>query len=132
MQHSRPCQGELSTAQNRVIAARRWRAGCNAERGNIAIDNASHRSILTASIPSYERRGPTYEPPCNRAFYERNSMSDSNAQSHEQRIAGVVERLLNEHSINRVAGTEEDLRQAGLSSLDMVSLVLLVEEEFGV
>ena len=59
-------------------------------------------------------------------------MSHSNAQSLEQRIAGVVQRLLNEHSINRVAGTEEDLRQAGLSSLDMVSLVLSVEEEFGV
>ena len=58
-------------------------------------------------------------------------MSDSNAQSHEQRIAGVVQRLLNEHSINRVVGAEEDLRQAGLSSLDMVSLVLSVEEEFG-
>ena len=96
-----------------------------------AIDNASHRPILTASIPLYERRAPTYEPPGNRALYERNSMSDSNAQSHEQRIAGVVQRLLNEHSINRVAGIEEDLRQAGLSSLDMVSLVLSVEEEFG-
>lgn len=58
-------------------------------------------------------------------------MSDSNAQSLEQRIAGIVQRLLTEHSIDRVARHEEDLRQAGLSSLDMVSLVLFVEEEFG-
>ena len=57
-------------------------------------------------------------------------MSDSNAQSLEQRIAGVVQRLLAVHSINRVVSADEDLRQAGLSSLDMVSLVLSVEEEF--
>jgi acyl carrier protein len=57
-------------------------------------------------------------------------MSDLNAQSVSERIAGVVQRLLAEHSIDRVVGPGEDLRQAGLSSLDMVSLVLSVEEEF--
>lgn len=57
-------------------------------------------------------------------------MSDSNAQSLEQRIAGIVHRLLTEHSIDRAVTPDEDLRQAGLSSLDMVSLVLSVEEEF--
>jgi acyl carrier protein len=65
------------------------------------------------------------------AFYERTSMSDSNAPSREQRIAALVHRSLAEHSIDRVVGADEDLRQAGLSSLDMVSLVLFVEEEFG-
>jgi acyl carrier protein len=58
-------------------------------------------------------------------------MSDSNAPSVEQRIAGLVQRLLTEHSIDRGVRADEDLRQAGLSSLDMVSLVLSVEEEFG-
>jgi len=57
-------------------------------------------------------------------------MSHANAQSVAERIAGVVQRLLGEHSIDRVVGVDEDLRQAGLSSLDMVSLVLSVEEEF--
>ena len=57
-------------------------------------------------------------------------MSNSNAQSVEERIAGVVHRLLAQHSIDRDVGADEDLRQAGLSSLDMVSLVLSVEEEF--
>jgi acyl carrier protein len=57
-------------------------------------------------------------------------MSDSNAQSVAERIAGVVQRLLAEHLIDHIVGAEEDLRQAGLSSLDMVSLVLSVEEEF--
>jgi acyl carrier protein len=59
-------------------------------------------------------------------------MSDSNPPSLEQRIAGLVQRLLAERSIDRVALVEEDLRQAGLSSLDMVSLVLSVEEEFDI
>jgi acyl carrier protein len=58
-------------------------------------------------------------------------MSDSNAQSLELRIAALVQRSLAEHSIDRDVAADEDLRQAGLSSLDMVSLVLSVEEEFG-
>jgi acyl carrier protein len=57
-------------------------------------------------------------------------MSDANAQSVEKRIAGVVQRLLAEHSIDRVVAPDDDLRSAGLSSLDMVSLVLAVEDEF--
>lgn len=57
-------------------------------------------------------------------------MSDLNAQSTAERITGIVQRLLVEHSIDHVVSLDEDLRQAGLSSLDMVSLVLAVEEEF--
>jgi len=52
------------------------------------------------------------------------------AGSVETRIAGLVQRLLTEHSIERDVAWEEDLRLVGLSSLDMVSLVLSVEEEF--
>ena len=57
------------------------------------------------------------------------TMSEPNARSLERRIAGVVQRLLTERSIDHVVGAEEDLRLAGLTSLDMVSLVLAVEEE---
>jgi acyl carrier protein len=64
------------------------------------------------------------------AFHDFNTMSDSNERSVEDRIAAIVQRLLAEHSIDHVAGMDEDLRQAGLSSLDMVTLVLSVEEEF--
>ena len=59
-------------------------------------------------------------------------MTESNAQSVQARIAGVVQRLLAEHSIDHVPGVDEDLRLAGLSSLDMVSLVLSVEAELDV
>jgi acyl carrier protein len=57
-------------------------------------------------------------------------MSDVNARSVDDRIAGVVRRLLADHAIDRAVGPDDDLRQAGLSSLDMVSLVLSIEEEF--
>jgi len=65
-------------------------------------------------------------------------MSDPSApapspfSSLEHRIADLVHSLLVEHSVKRVLAPEEDLRLAGLSSLDMVSLVLSVEEEFRV
>lgn len=92
------------------------------------VDNASLLSILTATIPGLERRAPAGAPLPISAFRERIPMSDS--QSLDQRIAGVVQRLLAEHAIDRVVSPDDDLRQAGLSSLDMVSLVLSVEEEF--
>lgn len=94
------------------------------------IDNASHGSILTAAFLWSERHVRAGVSARISAFHEFISMSDSNARSVEERIAGVVQRLLREHSIDHVAGVDEDLRQAGLSSLDMVSLVLSVEEEF--
>lgn len=43
----------------------------------------------------------------------------------------VVHRLLVERAIVRVIRPEDDLREAGLTSLDMVNLVLSVEAEFG-
>jgi acyl carrier protein len=88
------------------------------------------RSILTAAIPESDRRAPAGMSARLSAFPQSIHMSDANAQSVENRIAGLVRRLLVEHSIDRVVAPEEDLRLAGLSSLDMVSLVLAVEEEF--
>lgn len=94
------------------------------------IASTLNRSILTAAIPLSERRAPAAVSARIGAFHQSIPMSDANAQSVEKRIAGLVQRLLAEHSIDRVVSPEEDLRLAGLSSLDMVSLVLSVEEEF--
>jgi acyl carrier protein len=85
---------------------------------------------LTASIPTFARPAVTGVRLRRSALHQPIKMSDSNAQSVEERIAGVVHRLLAEHSLDRVVSADEDLRQAGLSSLDMVTLVLSVEEEF--
>jgi len=48
----------------------------------------------------------------------------------EARIAAVVLRLLTERSITHRVGPSEDLREAGLTSMDMLHLVLAVEAEF--
>jgi len=41
-----------------------------------------------------------------------------------------VQKLLSERSITRKIKPEDDLRDAGLTSMDMVNLVLAVESEF--
>jgi acyl carrier protein len=52
--------------------------------------------------------------------------------SLEIRITGLIHNVLAERSIERTVSTDDDLRDIGLTSLDMVSLVLLVEAEFDV
>jgi acyl carrier protein len=51
--------------------------------------------------------------------------------SPEARVAGVVRKLLTERSLSPAIEPADDLRVAGLTSLDMISLVLAVEAEFG-
>jgi acyl carrier protein len=48
------------------------------------------------------------------------------------RIAGLVRQLLAKRSIDRTVGRDEDLAECGLSSLDVVNLMLAVESEFDV
>jgi acyl carrier protein len=55
---------------------------------------------------------------------------DVSADTSEGKIATVVHRLLLDHSIDRTFYVEDDLREVGLTSLDMASLVLAVEAEF--
>jgi acyl carrier protein len=56
---------------------------------------------------------------------------DRNDSSPVDRIADLVRGLLAKRSVNRPVGTDEDLTEAGLTSLDMVNLMLAVESEFG-
>lgn len=55
-----------------------------------------------------------------------------NSISAGERIIAVVQRLANERSITRPVSSDETLAQAGLTSLDVVRLVLLVEDEFNI
>jgi acyl carrier protein len=57
-------------------------------------------------------------------------MSDRTSHSAEDRIIAVVQRLLTGRSIQRSLAPADDLRDAGLTSMDMVNLVLAVESEF--
>jgi len=59
-------------------------------------------------------------------------MLDGHGTSPSDRVLNVVQRLLTERSINRAVQAEDDLREAGLTSLDMVNLVLAVEAEFDI
>jgi acyl carrier protein len=58
-------------------------------------------------------------------------MADHSSHSAAaERVTAVVQKLLMQRSINRRVGPVDDLRDAGLTSMDMVNLVLAVESEF--
>lgn len=47
-----------------------------------------------------------------------------------ERVSGIVRALLAKRSIERPLGRDDDLADAGLSSLDFVNLMLAIEAEF--
>jgi acyl carrier protein len=59
-------------------------------------------------------------------------MLDIRIHSPADRVAGLIHRIFTQHSLTFPASYYEDLRNLGLSSLDMVNLVLSVESEFNV
>jgi len=50
--------------------------------------------------------------------------------SAADRIAALAQKLLAKRGIERAVGRDQDLTESGLSSLDMVNLMLAVEAEF--
>jgi acyl carrier protein len=54
------------------------------------------------------------------------------ASEPESKIADVVHQLLRDRSLDRAFGPEDNLRDVGLTSLDMTSLVFAVEAEFAI
>jgi len=58
-------------------------------------------------------------------------MSTMQASTREQ-ITDAVRRILADRGITRPFGAQEDLREVGLTSLDMVNLVLAVEAALAV
>jgi acyl carrier protein len=52
--------------------------------------------------------------------------------SPTDRITALINRMLSERSLRFPAFPDDDLRSLGLSSLDMVTLVLSVESEFDI
>lgn len=57
-------------------------------------------------------------------------MLDPAAPTTKQRIARLVRQLLAKRGIDRVVGDDAELGESGLSSLDIVNLMLAVESEF--
>ncbi len=57
-------------------------------------------------------------------------MLDRASSDVSERVAALVRQLLAKRSIERPVGCAEDLAESGLSSLDLVNLMLAVEAEF--
>ncbi len=57
-------------------------------------------------------------------------MLDAAAPNTRRRVAELVRRLLAKRGIERAMADDDDLSESGLSSLDIVNLMLAVESEF--
>lgn len=55
-----------------------------------------------------------------------------NGTSARDRIVALVQRLANERSIELPVSSGDSLAEAGLTSLDVVRLVLMVEDQFNI
>jgi acyl carrier protein len=58
------------------------------------------------------------------------SVTDDTNPELNERVAALVRALLVKRSIDRLVGRDDDLGESGLSSLDLVNLMLAVEAEF--
>ena len=59
-------------------------------------------------------------------------MLDRTNSSATERVSALVRQLLTKRSVDRTVGRDDDLTESGLSSLDIVNLMLAVESEFDV
>jgi len=68
--------------------------------------------------------------PRQRYYVGQRAMLDHHSPT--DRVTALINRMLSERSLKFPAHPDDDLRSIGLSSLDMVNLVLSVEAEFDV
>jgi acyl carrier protein len=59
------------------------------------------------------------------------TLSERNPSALKERVATLVRQLMAKRSIDRLVDDDDDLTERGLSSLDLVTLMLGVEVEFG-
>jgi acyl carrier protein len=52
--------------------------------------------------------------------------------SPSERITAIAVKMLLKRSVNVIPGSKDNLRDAGLTSLDMVNIMLAVESEFDI
>jgi len=57
---------------------------------------------------------------------------DRTDSDNAERVHDLVRKLLAKRSLDRAVGRYEDLTESGLSSLDIVNLMLAVEAEFDI
>ena len=59
-------------------------------------------------------------------------MLDRSDANLADRVASVVRRVMEKRAIAQPVGPDDDLRACGLSSLDLVNLMLAIESDFSV
>ena len=59
-------------------------------------------------------------------------MPDADGSSPSDRLLALVKQILAKNSITRPVSVDDQLTEAGLSSIDMVNLMLAIEGEFEV
>ena len=57
-------------------------------------------------------------------------LTDNGNISAVERVVALVQKMVSERAITRLVSSDDALADAGLTSLDAVRLVLLVEDEF--
>jgi acyl carrier protein len=62
---------------------------------------------------------------------ESTAMLNKTIPTQRERVAALVQERLARRAITKPVAADDDLRESGISSLDMVNLVLAVEAEFG-
>ena len=58
-------------------------------------------------------------------------MLNKTIPTQRERVATLVQERLARRAITKPVAADDDLRESGISSLDMVNLMLAVEAEFG-
>jgi acyl carrier protein len=62
---------------------------------------------------------------------ESTAMLNKTIPTQRERVATLVQERLARRAITKPVAADDDLRESGISSLDMVNLMLAVEAEFG-
>jgi acyl carrier protein len=62
---------------------------------------------------------------------ESTAMLNKTISTQRERVVVLVQERLARRAITKPVAADDDLRESGISSLDMVNLMLAVEAEFG-
>jgi acyl carrier protein len=62
---------------------------------------------------------------------ESSTVLNNAIATQRERVVALVQERLARRSITKAVAADDDLRESGISSLDMVNLMLAVEAEFG-
>jgi acyl carrier protein len=80
--------------------------------------------------PSINEMMASHHQLCSLRDPGRFTVLDRTNSNVVERVTALVRALLAKRSVERAVGRDEDLAEAGLSSLDLVNLMLAVEAEF--